>query len=287
MAFGASWDKTIRLWDAGATEQRGQELACLPSDSETYAAALSPDGRTVASAGLQGLTLWNWRDGPSFPKANPVFGACRALAYAPDGLSLAVGGFDKQIRIWDPKTQQVRAVLSGHRDVIRKLDFVADGSLLISLSFDGALKFWDVKNGREVDRLDNKTRGVHAFSPSPDGQTIALSRMGGSNCQIEVWDLPTNTLRLVCPGHMAEVHALTFSPDGRTLASAGGDQEIRFWDPKTGEAIGKVDRKVGWVRSFDFSKDGRWLAYSGNFAQVFLKRIDYPHRDPSAATHHS
>lgn len=287
-AITSSWDRTVRIWDVGTSlENRGKELACLPSASETYSALISPDGGTVVAAGLQGLTTWNWRDGESFPKFNPTFGPCRALAFSPDGLSLAVGGFDRQIRIWEPKTARVRAVLSGHNDVLRSLAFVPDGSLLVSLSFDGSLKFWDMASDREIDRLDGRTQGVHAFSISPDGERIALSRLTASASKIEVWNLPKNVVETVFPGHPSEVHALAFSPDGRTLVSAGGDQEIRFWDAETGVSAGKLDRKIGWVRSLDFSKDGRWLAYSGSFSEVYLKRVDLRHSSTSTTSHHS
>ncbi|MDR3622516.1 MAG: WD40 repeat domain-containing protein [Paludisphaera borealis] len=280
--ISSSWDKTVKLWDVGPSPQSlGEEMACLPSTSETYAATVSPDGGTVASVGLCGLTMWNWRDSQTFPEVKALFGPCRALAFAPDGRSLAVGSFDHQIRIWEPKSDQVRAVLSGHRDVVRSLVYVPDGSLLISLSFDGELKFWDPQSGREVDRLEGTNRGVHAFSLSPDGTTIALSRLGPDSRPIEIWDLTTNRIKARCPGHAAEVHALVFSPDGRTLASAGGDQRIRFWNVETGNSAGQVDRELGWVRSLDFSRDGRWLAFSGSFNQVYLKRIVLPQESSS------
>jgi WD40 repeat protein len=279
----SSWDKSIRLWDAGGSPATlGRELACLPTEAETYAATVSPDGGTVASAGLGGLTLWNWRDLESFPKVKVQFGPSRSLAFSPDGQTLAIGGFDHKIRLWEPKTDQVRSVLSGHRDVVRSLVFVPDGSMIISLSFDGALKFWDVRTDREIDRLEGLGQGIHAFRLSPDGSLIALSRLGRRERQIEIWDLAANRIKSTCEGHDADVHTLVFSPDGRTLASAGGDQSIRFWNVETGRAAGMLDGNIGWVRSLDFSRDGRWIAYSGSFSRVYLQRIALPN-EPSIA----
>ena len=269
------WDRTVKLWDVDDPQQHpDREMASLTGESEMYTAAFSPDGGTLAATGLLGLTIWNWRDPQSFPEVKALFGPCRTATFAPDGRSVAVGGVDRQIRIWDPKTDRVLAVLSGHRDVIHALAFVPDGSMLMSLSFDGALKFWDMRDYREIDRLEGNNERVHSVSLSRDGRTVALSRLGANDREIEVWDLESNTLKVVCPGHDAEVHALTFSPNGRLLASAGGDRTLRFWNTETGEPAGRIKQDVGWVRALDISSDGRWLAYAGAFNKVCLKRLD-------------
>lgn len=273
----ASWDRSVKLWDVGHFQERlGQEIASLPGEAEMYTATISPDGGTVAATGLRGLTIWNWRDPQSFPEVKPQFGPCRSVAFSPDGQRMAVGGFDRQIRIWDHKNDRVLAVLSGHRDGIQILVFVPDGSMLMSLGFDGALKFWDLRGYREIDRLEGNNENVHTVSLSPDGLTIALSRLGVREREIELWDLETNKLKLVCLGHQAEVHSLRFSPDGRTLASASGDQYLRFWNTETGKPAGRLEQPAGWVRSLDFSRDGRWLVYSGANNKIFLKRVDLP-----------
>ena len=68
------WDRTLKLWSTGGPpEALGREVASLPGDAENYLAVFSPDGGTVAAAGLDGLTIWNWRDPRSFPEAqDPV-----------------------------------------------------------------------------------------------------------------------------------------------------------------------------------------------------------------------
>jgi WD40 repeat protein len=282
--ISSSWDRSVRLWVADRSSARPawEETASLPSGAEMYGAAVSPDGGTVASAGLSGLTLWNWRDPTALPEVKPQFGPCRVVVFSPDGRTLAVGGFDREIRVWDLETDSIRAVLTGHRDAVREMAYVPDGSILISLSFDGGLKFWDTATSREIDRLDDKNRRIHTFSLSPDGGTLALSLLDTHAPQIELWDLATGRNKAICEGHRAGIHALVFSPDGRTLASAGGDRRIRFWHAETGRSAGEVDGELGWVRSLDFSKDGRWLAYSGCYNQVHIRRITLPNAAATA-----
>lgn len=276
--ISSSWDRSVRVWkaDPSSAHPPWTEAACLPSGAEMYGAAVSPDGETIASAGLVGVTLWKWRDSSALPEVKGRFGPSRAAAYAPDGQCLAVAGFDKRIRIWDSKADRIVAELGGHRDVVKSMTYVPDGSMLISQSFDGNLKFWDASSGREIDRLGGKVQGVRAFALSPDGRTIALSRMNVYEPRIEVWDLETDRLTATCQGHKVEVHTMAFSPDGRMLASAGGDQRIRFWNAENGAYAGQIDRPVGWVRSLDFSKDGRWIAYAGRYNTVHLRRIVLP-----------
>jgi WD40 repeat protein len=276
--ISSSWDKSVRLWnvDRSSAQAVWKESAGLPSDAEVYAATMSPDGGTIVSAGFSGLTLWDWRDPTALPEVKSQFGPCRAAAFSPDGRIVAVGCFDRQIRLWERGTDRILAVLSGHRDVARLITYVPDGSMLISLSFDGVLKFWDAETYRELDRLDGKSGGVHAFALSQDGGTIALSRLNPDAPRIELWDRAADRIKATCEGHGAEIHTLVFSPDGRILASAGGDRQIRFWNAETGQYAGQLERGPGWVRSLDFSKDGRWLAYSGRYNQIHIKRIVLP-----------
>jgi WD40 repeat protein len=65
---------------------------------------------------------------------------------SPDGLTLASGGHDSAIRLWDPVTGQERGVLRGQGAAVKALAFAADGKVLASL--DAAIKLWDGSRGR-------------------------------------------------------------------------------------------------------------------------------------------
>jgi len=283
--LSSSWDKTVRIWEVGAWPGAfGEELARLPSVAEIYDAAMSPDCRTVATAGVEGVLLWNWRDERSAAEVVADLGASRALAFTPDGRSLAVGGPGGEVRLLDLRTRRAKLLFDERGESIRRLWITPDGSLLIALGYNGGLRFWDWRRERLVEKIDGSAETVLAASLSPDGKTLALSRYWNTPGDIEIWDLETGRLKARCAGHEGIVHALAFSRDGGTLASAGSDLRLRFWNSATGDNTGQIEDVGGWVRVLKFSADGRWLAYAGARDRVELKRVDLPEPPTRAVT---
>src|SRR5437588_677559 len=71
-------------------------------------------------------------------------GLVLSVAFSPDGGTLATGGVDGTIRLWEVKTGRARANLRAHRSWVNGLTFSADGKRLASASSDGTVKLWDV-----------------------------------------------------------------------------------------------------------------------------------------------
>ena len=70
---------------------------------------------------------------------------------------MASGSFDETIRIWDPRVggAPIRTI-PAHSDPITSLDMTKDGQYLLSSSYDGMVRVWDLRNGRCVETLQNK-----------------------------------------------------------------------------------------------------------------------------------
>jgi WD40 repeat protein len=100
-----------------------------------------------------------------------------ALAVSSDGTTLATGGTDRAIRLWDPVTHEPlpRGHLSGHRETVTDLAFTPDGDGVISVDRDGVVNLWDVPDRQLVTTFTGPTDGINALAVSADGLTLVVA----------------------------------------------------------------------------------------------------------------
>ncbi len=105
-------------------------------------------------------------------------------------------------------------------------------------------------------------QGVISVAYSPDGRLLASGDEAG---EVRVWNMPDGTPRYVLPARGQDVHALTFSPDGKSLltASARGNGDIHIWDAETGNSDGVLKGHTGGLFEVSFSPDGKTLVSGG------------------------
>lgn len=198
---------------------------------------MSPNGKTLASGGAVwdvvkalGDRRGTFYSGPPRLRlsAQTVIGPVRALTFSPDGRLLASGGDDATINVWDVASGEMRMMLRGHAGKVLCVAFAPDGKVLAS---------GGVQSRGPLDSRPDKMPG-----------------------EVKLWDAETGEVRGTLLGHKGEVASVAFSPDGKTLASAGEDQTIRLWDPETGQERARLDGHDGFVHSLAFSPDGMTLA---------------------------
>jgi WD40 repeat protein/tetratricopeptide (TPR) repeat protein len=276
-------DGAIILWDISTGPPLSEPL---PLHLEGSKVALSPDGHTLASGSTQGkIRLWDINTGQSLggPLIAPTDNVV-SLAFSPDGHTLASGSAQGKIRLWDINTgQSLRGPLTGPTDnVVVSLAFSPDGHTLASGSCgkkegsdcaQGEIRLWDISTeqspgGPPAILAIPMLRAV-SLAFSPDGGTLAsssCSKKGGSACteaEIRLWDFHNRRLLgAPFPSHQSFINSLSFSPDGRILASAGND--LILWDVQTRQQRGEPLRGLSEVRYLAFSPDGRILAAAGS-----------------------
>lgn len=160
--------------------------------------------------------------------------AVNPVAMTPDGKTLATGGGDGAILLWNLQTGQLTATLKGHSSAVYVLASSSDGQILASGSADESTKIWDLGTGKPLRTLSGRSKGISSLAISPDHQTLVTGDRTGT---IEIWNLDTGESVNTFPGHDILVTSLAISPDGKILASSSQDNTIKLWDLKTGQLI--------------------------------------------------
>ncbi len=202
-----------------------------------------------------------------------TFGGFIAIAYSPDGSTLAAASADGEIRLWPVGDVGQQLVLKGHTDWVRSVGFSPDGPLLVSGSEDWTVRLWRVSDGHCLGILSDHTNAVWSVAFSPDGQTIASA---SHDQTIRLWDLGSMSLCSTLRGHTNRVWSAVFSPDGSLLASCGDDRSLRIWrvsDRTRPQQLAAVPHQHQ-LWSIAFSPDGSLLASGGGEQDVRLWQVD-------------
>ena len=245
----------VRFWNSTSLKLAG-ELNVGPLMN----AAISPDGRTLATASPAGneAQIWDVQSGKSVMRLAGHLGVIWKVAFSRDGRHLVTASKDKTARIWDVATGQTVAILKGHEDGLTNAAFSPDGRRVVTASDDGTARIWDAATGNALlvlkGHADQLFRAaVTGASFSPDGRRVATSSYDHT---ARIWDAETGKTITVLAGHTDIVWKAEFSPDGRRLLTASRDKTARVWDVATGKTVALLDGDTEDVWVANFSPDG-------------------------------
>jgi hypothetical protein len=203
--------------------------------------AFSPDGKLLVSGGAGGtVLLWDtntWAPlGEPLPLPTGTENSVTCVAFSPDGGTLAAVDQDGRVLLWDVTSRRLLdEFLTGHDTGLWHVVFSPDGKTLASGSLNSVI-LWDTVTGRSLGEI---SEGLFAVPTSvalnSDSQILAVGNEVGN---VQVWDLTTRELLgrdpLVYHDDEVDVTSLTFSLDGRTLASGAKDGSIILTDSEPG-----------------------------------------------------
>ncbi len=247
----------------------GSTAKDIRKEMETTLLAISPDGRTIASAPAPSILVTDAQTGATLRQLDGHKRVIVAMTFSNDGKLLASSSRDDTVRIWDRVSGKTMHVLRGHRKPPLSLSFSPEGEML--LTGDDMIKLWDVSSGDLLHSISSRDEVVLASAFSPSGRQIAWagkkhrltlwdrdsgeirffkheSRIraiafdpkenhvitGDSRGVISIWDLEKGEMRHRLTGHQSNINAVVCTHDGRRFFSACQDKLVKVWDLETG-----------------------------------------------------
>lgn len=187
------------------------------------------------------------------------------MALSRDGTNIATAGRDGKVRLWDVKNAKPGKIIPAHAAACNNVAFTLDGNSIVSCAADGTIKQFDLASGNEIRKFGGSRGDVKSVACSPDGVHLACGDSEG----IRLFNLKTGKQAGLLTGHKVPegagdpataltIDTISYSADGRMLASEANDETARLWDVVNCKELKELPEHDGFVAAVNLSPDGRW-----------------------------
>ena len=222
----------------------------------------SPDGKMVASTSQdKTILLWDTASGKRLHELKGPSDWRSGLAFSPDSKRI-VSAWGDAISLWDVARWERLLILErieGIWKMITGLTFSPDGRIVACTSLNMNILLWDATTGKKLHRLEGTSDWEFQPAFSPNSKMVASSWIN----TVSFWDVATGK-RLHIFGTFEDSQdiftGLTFSPDGKMVASTSWDKTILLWDAASGERLHRLEGPSDLAPRPTFSPDSKMVA---------------------------
>jgi WD40 repeat protein len=253
-----SEDQTARLWSSSSPE-------CIDvmyghTGAVVSAAFMRQGTRVLTGSSDHTVRIWD----SSFDRHPNVYtghgGACRFATMSPDGSMIAVITDSPELFVYSTASKEQLSKI-GREARVASTTFSPDGSRLMTVSFAGVARVWNVLPLQMLLEIQAEGERVESAEFGPDGTKIITVQ---SDKTVKVWDSSTGELSLTLAGPDARFKVAEFSPDGSMIATGSRDGKARVWDAQTGEMLAESKSHGDAVSIVRFlPREHKLLFYAG------------------------
>lgn len=241
-------------------------------ENQVSTAAISPDGRLIASSA--GIALRLWDAGTGEPIGKPMLknnAEIGAIAWSPDGRYIATGSYDDFLVLWDVQNHNALWSIPASHEQVLAIAFSPDSKhIATGGKNDHAIRIWDRENGHAIgEPLIGHGSDITALTFADGGNVLISTGLDGT---IRIWDAKSHaSLRAaIQTGFQNGPRQLALHPLQSIVAVTDHDS-ISFWNYKSGDAAGKT--LTGYSATYGFSgiafnKDGSQLFSADSFGTM-------------------
>ena len=291
LLIGAGDDKVIRVWETPSLKLQREIRGEISRDIQgaVNSMALSPDDRWLAASIFfphqhnggerRGyLRIHDFASGKLVKILEGHSKAIQSLNFSPDG-SMLVGGEsledDPRVIVWDTSTWQVKHSFTGHQDGISGVIFTPDQKQVISASWDGSLRTWDLASGKQVRHIRDAHKGriygvempindVHM----PEAAAEPIIVTGSADRTVKIWNYRSGK-HIRTFKFKRKIRRVRVDSTGSKILAGSVGEHVNAWvsviDASTGKEIVRYDGHDRTPRGMVLSRNDETVYSAGGF----------------------
>ncbi|MCW5910405.1 MAG: caspase family protein [Cyclobacteriaceae bacterium] len=226
-------DGSLMLWNV----EKGDTILSIKSYQQpVFDVHFNSDETQIISSSWDGtLKIHDARTGKRLHYFELKEGSAYVSMFSKNDLyvfTATLGDNTDKLQMREVDSKKTVRTFEGHTDVVASLASSKDGKRLLSASWDGSIRLWDIATGLAEKKLSGHQGAVHValFNHTETGIYSA-----GADRIIRYWDVNTDKVLKTYESHVAEITSLILTPDEKMLISHSLDGVTKFWDLTTGK----------------------------------------------------